>query len=104
MAKVHETIHYYEPGTALRRDLIAAWEGVVIGERDIESAMREFKFKTGCKMMTPLGLTVDDLGRYQYLVEIHPDEAHIFADARSGRSSFSNEFAWARELCFFSDW
>ena len=86
-----------------RRDLIAAWEGVYVTEDGIDHAVREFRAMTRCDLVRPLGQAVDDLGRYQYLFAIHPREADKFADARLD-TRYRGEFAWAREVHYFSQW
>jgi hypothetical protein len=99
-----EAIHWYQPDQTERRDLIASWEGVVVTEDIIDDILADFRVMTRCKNARALGQTVDDLGRYQYLFAIHPNEEENFADARFDTRYRGEGFAWAKEVCFFNDW
>ena len=100
---MNDATHWYQHNTSERRDLIASWEGVYVTDEGIQHVTEEFQALTGCKLARALGQTIDDLGRYQYLFAIHPDEEYTFSDARFD-TRYRGEFAWAREICFFNDW
>jgi hypothetical protein len=103
MKQCIDTTHYYVANDSERRDLIGAWEGAYVTEDGIDDAVLELRAMTGCKRIRPLGVAVDDLGRYQYLFAIDPREAHEFAMARYD-SRYIGQFAWAREISFFNSW
>ncbi len=102
--KTHpDTTHWYHANAKERRDLIGAWEGVHVTEDEVDEIVRELRAMTRCTRIRPLGQAIDDLGRYQYLFAVHPEEQDRFADARFD-TRYRGEFAWAREVQFFSAW
>lgn len=96
-------ITWYTANSSTDRELIAAWEGVCATDDEIEDVLEDFKVMTGCKHAASLGQTVDDLGRYQHLFKIAPSDRYSFDDARFD-TRYRGEFAWAKEVCFFSGW